>query len=489
MPTEASIEEENSVAHSKNAMPPAAVHAGWTRRRFLGETAALTASTLIASTADQSTAVGTDDNPRRPRVAALFTHFTAGSHSDLILESFLEPYLFNGQRHTSPCDVVSFYIDKFPRKQDVDPAKRVIGLGADDIGRDVAKSYGIPLYSTIAEALCLGTSELAIDAVLSIGEYGYRPISALSDREFPRWRFLNEMVAVMRRSERVVPVFNDKNFTYRWDWGKEMFDTARRVGIPLMAGSSVPLAERRPALELPPGSPIEELVTVHGGSLEGYDYHGVELLQSLAEGRQGGETGISRVQQLVGDAVWKAADEGRWSVSLAEAALEADFSTRRLAIRELVSTPPRAILIDYADGVRGAALSFGGAGFSAACRLKGEQSPRATSFYWGPWGSRGFFPPLAHAIQKFFVTRTPPYPAERTLLAGGAVDAAMHSYGQGGAPIPTPHLHFGYPTVDWSAFRETGRTWQQALPGTPPPPGLRKDPGARDKKPGKSGGS
>jgi len=137
------------------------------------------------------------------------------------------------------------------------------------------------------------------------------------------------------------------------------------------------------------------------------------------------------------------------------------------AIRELVNTPPLAILIDYADGTRGAALRFGGAGFCAACRLKGEQTPRSTSSYGGPWGSCGLFPALAHAIQKFFVTKMPPYPAERTLLVGGTVDAAMHSHQQGGVPIPTPHLKFGYPTVDWSAsarrvvpgsnFRQTRR--------------------------------
>ena len=464
---------------SENSVSLTPVDAAWTRRRFLSETSVLAGSPLLASSVAPNMAAGAQDNPRRPKVAALFTHFTAGSHSDVILENFLEPYVFNGQRHTSPCDVVSFYIDKFPRKDDHNTTERVIGPGADDIGRNVAKSYGIPLYSTIADALCLGTSRLAVDAVLSIGEYGYRPISALSDREFPRRRFFNEMVAVMRRSNRVVPVFNDKNFTYRWDWGKEMFETARRAEIPLMAGSSVPLAERRPALTLPPGAPIEELVTIHGGSLEGYDYHGVELLQSLAEGRQGGETGISRVQQLVGDTVWKAADEGRWSVPLAEAALEAGLATKRLALRELVSTQPRAILIDYADGVRGAALRFGGAGFSAACRLKREQMPRAASFYAGPWRSRGLFPALAHAIQTFFVTKRPPYPAERTLMAGGTVDAAMHSYQQGGAPVPTPHLRFGYPAVDWSDFCETGQTWQQLPPGTPPPAGLRKGPGTR----------
>ncbi len=459
---------------SENSKALAADHGAWTRREFLGDTAVLAGSTLVASSVGLSSAAFAAPSSNRPKVAALFSHFTAGSHSELILENFLEPYLFNGEQITSPCDVVSFYIDKFPSKSDDNGSEQGVGFGADDIGRDVAKSYGIPLYSTIAEALRLGTSELAVDAVLMIGEYGYRSVSALSDREFPRRRFLNEVMAVLSKSNRIVPVFNDKNFTYRWDWGKEMFESARKAGIPLMAGSSVPLAQRRPALDLPLGAPIEEIVAIHGGDLEGYDYHGVEILQSLAEGRKGGETGISKVQQLSGDAVWKAADEGRWSVPLAQAALEASFTDRRLPIRELVSNLPRAILVDYTDGTRGSVLSFGGAGFCAACRLKGDTKPLGTSLYGGPWGSRGLFQTLAHAIQVFFVNKVPPYPAERTLLAGGTLDAAMHSHHQGGKPISTPHLQFGYPSVDWSAMREMGRTWQNVTPDTPSPKGLKK---------------
>ena len=453
-----------------------------TRRDFLGDAAVLAGSTLVTSSVGMNSAAVAASSSNRPKVAALFSHFTAGSHSELILENFLEPYLFNGERITSPCDVVSFYIDKFPSKADDNGSEQGVGFGADDIGRDVAKKYGIPLYSTIAEALRLGTSELAVDAVLMIGEYGYRSVSALSDRDFPRRRFLNDVVAVLRQSNRVVPVFNDKNFTYRWDWGKEMVETARKAGIPLMGGSSVPLAARRPALDLPLGAPIEEIVAIHGGDLEGYDYHGVEILQSLAEGRKGGETGISRVQQLSGDAIWKAADDGRWSVPLAQAALEASFTDRKLPIRELVSNLPRAILVDYTDGTRGSVLSFGGASFSAAVQLKGEAKPRGTLFYGGPWGSRGLFQALAHAIQVFFVNKVSPYPAERTLMTGGTLDAAMHSHDQGGKPIATPHLQFSYPLVDWSAMREMGRTWQQLTPDAPMPAGLLKAPAASAKK-------
>src|SRR6185436_9359399 len=98
----------------------------------------------------------------------------------------------------------------------------------------------------IEDALTLGTGALAVDGVLLIGEHGNYPDNALGQREYPRKRFFDEAVAVMRRSNRFVPIFNDKHLSYRWDWAKEMYDVARSCGIPLMAGSSVPLGQRRP---------------------------------------------------------------------------------------------------------------------------------------------------------------------------------------------------------------------------------------------------
>ncbi len=44
----------------------------------------------------------------------------------------------------------------------------------------------------------------------------------------------------------------------------------------------------------------------------------------------------------------------------------------------------------------------------------------------------GLFSPLVHAIQTFFTTSVAPWPVERTLLAGGTLDAAMHSFDQDG---------------------------------------------------------
>jgi hypothetical protein len=94
-----------------------------------------------------------------------------------------------------------------------------------------------------------------------------------------------------------------------------------------------------------------------------------------------------------------------------------------------------------------------------ACRLKGETRPRATAFFNSPWGNRGLFKALSHAIQHLFVTGREPYPAERTLLTTGAVEAVMHSFEQNGKSIQTPHLKVEYQATDSRPFRELGKTW------------------------------
>ena len=54
--------------------------------------------------------------------------------------------------------------------------------------------------STIDEALCMGTGNLAVDAVLLIGEHGNYPVNALGQREYPRKRFFDETVALIKEN-------------------------------------------------------------------------------------------------------------------------------------------------------------------------------------------------------------------------------------------------------------------------------------------------
>ena len=89
--------------------------------------------------------------------------------------------------------------------------------------------------------------------------------------------------------------------------------------IPFMAGSSVPLFWRSPSYEPPLGEALETAVVLSYGGLEAYGYHGLELLQSFVERREGGETGLRTVQCLLGaDAVFAAAAEGTPQDSEAE---------------------------------------------------------------------------------------------------------------------------------------------------------------------------
>lgn len=425
---------------------------GPTRRQFLAQAGA----TALASLVPNLWAQDPTAKPARPRVAAVFTELRFRSHAFNILENFLEPSVFRGQKTESGMDVVSFYVDQFP---------------PNDMARDVSRRYGIPIYKTIAEALCQGGRKLDVDAVLLIGEHGAYPYNELGQHEYPRKQFFDQIAAVVATAGRGVPVFNDKHLSYRWDWAKEMYDTSRKLGITLMAGSSVPLAQRMPMIDLPTGAKIAEAVSVHGGGLESYDFHGLEVLQSMVEGRAGGETGVSRVQFLAGDALRKAADDGRWSPALMRAALAAEGTARNLPAEKLNTEPTHGILIEYKDGLKGTVLKVGGSStrWNFACRIQGEPEPRATHFFTGPWGNRNLFMGLSHAIQYLFRENKPPYSVERTLLTGGILDASMHSRHQQSSSLATPQLEFAYQPVDFRSQRETGESWKVITADTPEP--------------------
>ncbi len=457
-------------------------HSELTRREFLTRASAATAAGALARNdsllAQAATlAAGTP----RPKVAAIFTEFRFRSHAFNFLENFLAPCLFRGKLVDPGVDVVSMYADQFPD---------------NDMAREVSRRFHIPLFESIDAALCLGGRELAVDAVLSIVEHGEYPTNSRGQKMYPRKEFFDTAVAVMQRSRRFVPFFNDKHLSFRWDWAREMFCTARRCEIPLMAGSSVPLAERRPAIDIPAGSVIEEAVAIHGGGVEVYDFHGLELLQSFVESRHGGETGIACVEFLSGDDLWRAATRGRWSKELADAAMAAelgkppdDYST--IAGDNQPATP-HGILLTYRDGFRAAVLKVGQSSnrWNFAYRMPRGAENRATSIgaagqsrdrgifatalYNGPWGNRCLFKALSHAVLRFFVSGREPYPIERTLLVSGALDAAMTARECGG-PVRTRHLEFAYAPIDFRELRETGESWRVIDPGTPEPRGFLPD--------------
>jgi hypothetical protein len=376
------------------------------------------------------------------RVAAVVTEYRRWSHADVIVGKVLEGYLHDGTPNPD-LTLVSLVVDQFPDK---------------DLSRDLARKHGFRLCDSIDEALTLGGQGLAVDGVLLIGEHGDYPKNDRGQTLYPRRRFFEGVTKTFARLGKAVPVFNDKHLAATWDDAKWMYDRARELFVPLLAGSSVPLTWRRPELKLPRGCPLTEAVQVGYGPFEGYGFHALEGLQCLAERRAGGEVGVAAVQCLQGEEMWRALDAGRFSKELLEAAMKLVPASAKGDYRALTAKTPDAgvFLLEYRDGFKAAVAMLNGwahegdgGAFTFAGRLKGQEAPAATHFYLQQPDPFGHFAYLVKAIASMVRTGHPPYPVERTLLTTGVLDAVMRSKSEKGKRIETPHLAIKYQPTDW----------------------------------------
>ena len=417
------------------------------RREFLGAAAAATLLPVATPAAAP--------NPgKKLRLGVVTTVWYPRSHSWHMAERFIHGYPIHGRWHRPPIEVVSAYVDQFP---------------ANDLSRSRAKEFGFTIYPTVAEALRCGGKKLAVDAVLIIGEHGDYPLNEIGQKKYPRYEFFKQAVDVMTADDRVVPVFNDKHLSWKWEWAKEMVDTAKKLKMPFVAGSSLPQTYRMPAVEMPIGAKVEEIVGLAFSKVDHYDLHALEMIQCMAERRAGGETGVVAIQALRGDAVWKAMAAGSWAAGGWDAGLfEACLCrTQTLAqppgfshvhptpkqIRKWVADPV-AYRIEYADGLKATMLLMSGLvhDFTFAARLKGRDEPLSTLFYLPPDPNVFYSAGLMAQAEKTFLTGEPAHPIERTLLTSGLVTAGMTSLAAGGKRLETPHLDVRYRPMKGSTF-------------------------------------
>jgi hypothetical protein len=275
-----------------------------------------------------------------------------------------------------------------------------------------------------------------------------------------------KIVEVFRRSGRSVPVFCDKHLYYDRKKAFAMQATAKKMGFPLFAGSSLPITWRRPELELPLGAKIEEALVASRGELEIYGIHALEALQCMVERRTKGQQGVKAVTCLEGDAVWKAADRGVWSKELLEHALGRTQSLNVGDVRDNCRhyRPPRgrpsfpkgpvAFLIEYRDGLKATVFLLNGHLDDTvfAARITSQRKPASTLFFLPPPPGAGFLGALASKIEDFLTTRKPPYPIERTLLTGGILDLVLESRIRGQKRLETPDLDISYDPPKDSGF-------------------------------------
>lgn len=404
------------------------------RRGFL-KTAGAATTAMLLPTLSQRTGLQAADRPQLP-VAAVVTVYREFSHTDVIVGKILEGW----QQTSGPgpdLKLVSMYVDQ---------------VGADDLSRKMADRFGFRIARTIDEAVTLGTDQVQVAGVLSIGEHGDYPFTPDTKQQmYPRRRFFEEIVKAFERGGKVVPVFNDKHLAYRWDDAKFMVDTAWARKIPLLAGSSVPLAWRFPALELDRSDELEEVVTVGWDGLEIYGIHALEAHQAMIERRRGGEAGIVAVQALRGDAIHRAASEKRWSVELFEAAL-ATLPGKPQAKPDWINQPDAAVfLLEHRDGLKSAVVMVGALTpeFAFAAKVKGRAHPVATWIRLQDGRPFGHFAQQLRAIEETIHTGRAVYPVERTLLTTGTLDRLMHSVAQNGKRFETPELDIPYQPTDW----------------------------------------
>jgi hypothetical protein len=407
-----------------------------TRREFLNQS--LLAAGTAALAGGPFRYLAAEETPARKKlpVAGVVSVYHNNSHADVILGKILEGWRQDGGPGPD-LELVSLYVDQFPE---------------GDLSRGLAEKHGFRMCQTIADAVTVGTAGVPVAGVLCIGEHGhYDAVPETGQVMYPRRRFFDEVTAVLRAHNKPVPLFNDKHLSYAWADAKHMVDTARELNIPFLAGSSLPVAWRKPALALPLGCELDEALVIGYGGLESYGFHTVEGLQCMVDPRRGCETGVKSIEVVKGPAIWEAEKSGRWSRRLFDAALATAPVYRQGRPEDVLTEDAAFYLVEYRDGLRGTVAMANGLTdqFTFAAAIRGQEAPAATWFRTEDDKPFGHFEHLLRAIEHTIHTGRPAYPVERTLLSTGILDTAMHALARGGARIESPELDITYQPADW----------------------------------------
>ena len=395
---------------------------------------------------------------KRPKIAAIATIYHKYSHTQHIVDRFLEGYGWNSRHHHPPMDLVSLFVEQ---------------VKDNDLSRERLERFpSMKGYPTIAEALTLGGEELAVDGVLIIGEHGEYPANEKGQRLYPRYEHFMQIAEVYEKSGRGVPIFNDKHLSWNWEWAREMYDISQSMGFAFMAGSSLPVTWRTPSIDMPLGVPVSEAVCVGYGGVDSYDFHALETLQCMVERREGGESGVKWLQAYRGDAFWEAHHTELWSRELFEATLcrshtltpsRQGFNNPFPNLDELkeIVKDPIAYQYEHNDGLKSTMILMNGLvqDFNFAAYIGAGSEILSTQMYLPMPPARttlaNFFSPLVNNIEKMFLTGEATYPVERTLLTTGLVAAGVDSIFADGTRQETPHLDIAYQPTEASTFWRT----------------------------------
>ncbi len=422
---------------------------GWSRRDFLNTLGAATAagflSGLPGSKAEAQSSPPKVQRKYRGKIALLATEVRKFSHAQHFIDRFLEGYGWHGKHHYPELELVSLYVDQFPN---------------NDLTHDRVHRHSVKLFSSIEDALTLGSGHLAVDGVVIIVEHGKYPRNRKGQKLYPRYEFFKEIVKVFEKTGRSVPVFNDKHLSTDWDECKEIMDDCERLNIPFFAGSSLPVTWRVPSVDMPLNAPLKESLCACYGGIDSYDIHGLETAQCMSERREGGEIGVKSVHALKGDAAWKEFRKRDGLDELLKAAVSRSFTARApkgltyapLDIDWFQEASPNSVMyfIEHIDGFKttlllmnGLLLDFNYAGRMQnsddlfSCQMHLPMPPRYTTL-------ADFFNPLVNNIERLIHEKKPPIPGKRTLLTSGMTLFGVESLYRGQVKLETPELRVPY---------------------------------------------
>src|SRR5215204_4536633 len=84
------------------------------------------------------------------KIAAIVTEYRPLSHADVIIGKYLEGFNQDNQPPYPRSKIVSMFTEQIPKQ---------------DMSRERAKKFNVPVFRTVADALTLGGEKLAVDGV------------------------------------------------------------------------------------------------------------------------------------------------------------------------------------------------------------------------------------------------------------------------------------------------------------------------------------
>ena len=403
-----------------------------TRRNALIQASATFASAVIAP--NRLAATPNTASPLKPkRIAAIASTYFQGSHADVILGKIMEGWRQDGGRGPA-LELSSVYVEQ---------------IRQDDISVEVCDRNNVPMFDSIHDAITCGTDGVPVDGIISIGEHGDYPWNERGQHLYPRRRFFEELTSVLEKYNKRIPVFNDKHLGPEWDDANWMYERARRLRLPLMAGSSLPVSFRTPSPHIEMNSPIEAAVGIGYDGLDIYASHALDSLQAVIERRRGARTGVKWVEFREGDAVETVFEDGLVERRLFEAALNAVPKVSR-ELDPRLAPPKSVILFECEDGFLGVQFMLQSViRTSVAVRLRNQHDTLAMKFDERTEPKYPHFAYLTKAIERMMHTGKPSYPVERSYLTSGILDRAIRSWKANGQRFYTPELSIQYSPVDY----------------------------------------